>query len=102
MEMMSEVSRTALEATDLKELLERIVRYIHERFPLEIVAIVLYDEEREEFVQTANAGTLLAAPAERWPASMGVIGRCIRSGMTQIVPDVSLDREYIAVAERVT
>jgi|SRR5215212_6178667 len=102
MEMMSEVSRTALEATDLDELLHRIVRYIHERFTLEIVAIVLYDEERGEFVQTANAGTLLAAPAERWPVSMGVIGRCIRTASTQIVPDVTRDPEYLAVSERVT
>jgi diguanylate cyclase (GGDEF)-like protein len=101
MEMMSEVSRTALEATDLRELLERIVRYIHERFPLEIVAIVLYDAEREEFVQTANAGALLAAPSERWPATMGVIGRCIRHGMTQIVPDVTRDRDYIPVSDRI-
>src|SRR5258706_8613227 len=31
MEVMSEVSRTALEATDLGELLQRIVRYVHER-----------------------------------------------------------------------
>jgi diguanylate cyclase (GGDEF)-like protein len=41
MEMMSEVSRTALEATDLRELLDRIVRYIEERFPLQRAAIVL-------------------------------------------------------------
>jgi diguanylate cyclase (GGDEF)-like protein len=39
MEMMSEVSRTALEATDLRELLDRIVRYIYERFPLDRVSI---------------------------------------------------------------
>lgn len=41
MEMMSEVSRTALEATDLRELLDRIVSYLEERFPLERAAIVL-------------------------------------------------------------
>lgn len=41
MEMMSEVSRTALEATDLGELLQRIVRYVHERFAVELVAIRL-------------------------------------------------------------
>jgi len=102
MEMMSEVSRTALEATDLRELLERIVRYIHERFPLELVAIVLYDRERDEFVQTANAGALLAAPSERWPASLGVIGRCVREAQTQIVNDVRDDPEYIPVNDRVT
>jgi diguanylate cyclase (GGDEF)-like protein len=39
MEMMSEVSRTALEATDLQELLDRVTRYIQERFPLISVSI---------------------------------------------------------------
>src|ERR1051325_3767220 len=33
MEMMSELSRTALEATDLDHLIERVVAYIKERFP---------------------------------------------------------------------
>jgi diguanylate cyclase (GGDEF)-like protein len=41
MQMMSEVSRTALDATDLGELLQRIVHYVHERFPVELVAIAL-------------------------------------------------------------
>jgi diguanylate cyclase (GGDEF)-like protein len=40
MEMMSEVSRTALEATDLQELLDRVTHYIRERFPLLSVSIV--------------------------------------------------------------
>jgi diguanylate cyclase (GGDEF)-like protein len=102
MEMMSEVSRTALEADDLDELLDRIVRYIHERFPLELVAIVLYDDERHEFVQITSAGQLLVAPANSWPASGGIIGRCIRTGQTQIVLDVSRDPEYITVNSRAT
>ena len=49
MEMMSEVSRSALEATDLDDLLDRIVRYIESRFPLDRVMIVL---GREEAVHT--------------------------------------------------
>jgi len=49
MEMMSEVSRTALEATDLGELLDNIVRYVLERFPVERVSILLRDV-------TASAG----------------------------------------------
>lgn len=48
MEMMSEVSRTALEATDLAELLDRIVRYLEEHFPLERAAIVLGPAEAEQ------------------------------------------------------
>jgi len=43
MEMMSDVSRTALEAKDLGELLDRIVRYVAEHFPVERVSITLRD-----------------------------------------------------------
>src|SRR5437762_11464174 len=58
MEMMSEVSRTALEATDLTELLDRIVRYVRERFAVERVSINLRDAG-------AHAGeTTLESPFE--------------------------------------
>ncbi|MEA2336100.1 MAG: hypothetical protein QOE82_107 [Thermoanaerobaculia bacterium] len=43
MEMMSEVSRTALEAEDLGDLLDRIVRYVARNFPVERVSITLRD-----------------------------------------------------------
>jgi len=43
MEMMSDVSRTALEANDLGDLLDRIVRYVAEHFPVERVSITLRD-----------------------------------------------------------
>jgi len=51
MEMMSEVSRTALEALDLQELLDRIVEYVHERFPVQQVSIAFADMRA-----TAGAG----------------------------------------------
>ncbi|HUP59337.1 MAG TPA: diguanylate cyclase [Thermoanaerobaculia bacterium] len=101
MEMMSEVSRTALDATDLRELLDRIVRYIHDHFPLEIAAIVMYESSRREFVQTASAGDIFVAPATRWTIDDGIIGRCIRTRQTQIVPDVAADAEYLKVNARV-
>jgi diguanylate cyclase (GGDEF)-like protein len=47
MEMMSEVSRTALEAVDLQELLDRIVHYVHERIPVRLVSIVLAETYAE-------------------------------------------------------
>jgi diguanylate cyclase (GGDEF)-like protein len=43
MEMMSDVSRTALEANGLGELLDRIVRYVAEHFRVERVSITLRD-----------------------------------------------------------
>jgi diguanylate cyclase (GGDEF)-like protein len=58
MEMMSEVSRTALEATDLGELLENVVRYVLEQFPVERVTITLRD------ISASAGGTASATPAE--------------------------------------
>lgn len=100
MEMMSEVSRTALDATDLQEVVRRIVGYIRERFPLELVSVVTYDEGSEEFVQAASAGTISAAPATRWSVHDGLIGRAIRTRSTQLVEDVATDPEYVSVNER--
>ena len=97
MEMMSEVSRTALEATDLEELLERVTRYIHDRFPLELVSIVMVDPARNEFVNMVTTGDAFVEPAQRWPIDLGAIGRCVRSRATQFIPDVSADPEYVMV-----
>src|SRR4029078_5969522 len=38
MEMMSELSRTALEATDLDQLIARVVAEMKERFPIDVTA----------------------------------------------------------------
>lgn len=97
MEMMSEISRTALDATDLDGLIERVVRYIHERFPVAFVAIVLHDAAREEWVQKAHAGVFDIEPDTRFPVTRGVIGRCIRRGLTQVVRDVRADEDYLPI-----
>lgn len=101
MEMMSDVSRTALEATDLDELLDRVVRYVHDRFPVEIVAILIHDPDRREFVQRAHAGDVFLSRGSRFPLSAGIVGRCIRTGKMQLVPDVGDDPEYLLVNPRV-
>jgi len=97
MEMMSEVSRTALKATNLDGFLNRVARYIHECFPLEIVSILLHDAERGQFVAAAYGGTSFAKRGERWPVARGIVGRCIRQAKTQIVPDVKSDSDYINI-----
>jgi diguanylate cyclase (GGDEF)-like protein len=100
MEMMSEVSRTALETTDRQELLDRIVDYVHARFPVEHVAILLYDAERKEFEQTAYAGAFDTPKGSRW-GTLGVIGRCVARGQTELVLDVTSDPDYVAINEAV-
>ena len=101
MEMMSEVSRDALEATNLDEFMQRVVDYVHARFPLEIVSIRLYDHERQEYVRAADAGKVFSGGRDRWPISDGIIGRCIRTGATQIVMDVRSDPAYIPTRDNV-
>ncbi|HEV7923530.1 MAG TPA: diguanylate cyclase [Thermoanaerobaculia bacterium] len=63
MEMMSEVSRTALEAIDLRDLLARIVRYVHERFPIGRASILLVEGEARKPVEAATAGLPPASDA---------------------------------------
>ena len=101
MEMMSEVSRHALQAKDLNAVLQRIVTYIHEHFPLVFVTIVMYDPEKQECQQSAGAGDV-AVEAHRWPASRGVVGRCKGAGTTPHVPDVDSDPDYIPANPLVT
>jgi diguanylate cyclase (GGDEF)-like protein len=62
MEMMSEVSRTALEANDLGELLDNIVRYVHEQFPVERVTIALRDTSASAGQTTSENPAQLAVP----------------------------------------
>lgn len=102
MEMMGEVSRTALEATDLNELLGRVVSYIQERFPLEFTAIVMHDARASDLVHAAHAGNVGDGHAERWSIDRGVVGMCVRSGQTMLIPDVSLEPSYIRLNPRVT
>lgn len=102
MEMMSEVSRTALQSTDLQTILQRIAGYIQQHFPLEFVTIVLYDSEHDELEQAAIAGDQTALTSERWPASTGITGRAVRAMATQLVTDVGSDPDYIPANQRVT
>lgn len=97
MEMMSEVSRTALETTDLHELLDRIVEYIAAHFPIELVEILLHDEEASEYIEAAFAGDIMpVSKGVRWPMTKGIIGRCIASRRTQLVLDANTDADYVS------
>lgn len=97
MEMMIEISRTALQATNLSEFLERVVRYVYDRFALEIVAILLYEADREIYRATAAVGQIYGTPDQELPVANGLVGRCIRTGTTHVVLDVKTDPEYVSV-----
>jgi diguanylate cyclase (GGDEF)-like protein len=99
LEMVSEVSKAALDAGQLDPLLQRIVDYVHAHFPLATAAILLVDEEYGEFEQTAHAGGVLQRVplGTKWTFDQGVVGRAIRTGEPQLVPDVGADPDYVDV-----
>ena len=99
LEMVGELGRVATDAGELGLLLDRVVGYVHARFPLLLAAILLVDAEGREFGQTAFAGKLIpqARRGRRWPVTTGIVGRAIRTGETQLVADVGTDPDYLAV-----
>ena len=69
MQMMSELSRTALEATDLDQLIARVTAHIHERVPIDVTA-TLGDVDATE---TTFAGNALSVPIVHHGATLGVL-----------------------------
>lgn len=95
-EMLSEVSRLAMEATDLPEILESVVHYIAEKFPVEIGSILLLDETGSKFVVEVYSGELeLHTPGDDWVIDIGVCGRAVRTGEPQLVDDPGDDPDYV-------
>jgi diguanylate cyclase (GGDEF)-like protein len=98
LEMLSELSRLALDASDLGIMLDRVVAFVHEQFGLTASAILLLNEAGDRFELAAAAGETMrnAMISTSWPL-VGVVGRAITSGATQFVPDVNEDSDYIVV-----
>ena len=99
MQTLSEVSRAALEEDDLMRLLHRVVDYVADRLDVAVASILLVDEGVERFVAEVAAGDLeLRTPEGRddWPVTVGVSGRCVRTGEPQHVADVGADPDYVA------
>ena len=102
LEMVGEISKAAMDAGELDLLLDRVVHYIHDRFPLLLVSILLADREADEFRQSAHAGEIrpVTAHGSRWPLTAGVAARALRLAEPQLVPDVSADPDYLKVNDR--
>ncbi|MEO8504512.1 MAG: sensor domain-containing diguanylate cyclase [Acidobacteriota bacterium] len=98
MEMLSQVSRVALEEENLSELLQSVVRYIAERLPVGVASILLVDATCENFVTEVCAGDLVLVPPNGsavWPVTMGACGRCARTGEAQLISDTANDFDYL-------
>jgi diguanylate cyclase (GGDEF)-like protein len=99
MELLSQISRVALEEDDLEQVLEKVVTFLRERMPVTIASVALLDETGRRFETEVSAGELLSNLTARdagWPISEGVAGRCVREGKPQLVTDVHGDPDYLA------
>lgn len=99
-EILSEVSRTALEAEDLWSLLDRVVSFLHERFDV-TVAVVLLDDGGQTMRLAARVSDwpIEDPVGTRWRVEEGVIGRACRTGEIQYVADVTQDPDYVQLVQ---
>lgn len=97
LEMLSEISRTALEETDIRGVLVRTSEYIHRNFEVEVVSILMHRRDEGTYEETAHAGTSTAEIGTTLPVTSGIAGRAIRTAETQLVIDVRSDPEYYEV-----
>jgi diguanylate cyclase (GGDEF)-like protein len=96
-EILAQVSHEALQGDTLEAVLQAIVDCATRRLPVTIASIILLNDEGTHFVQEVWSGRLdLQLPGDLpWPVTVGVAGRCVRSGETQLIADVQSDADYV-------
>ncbi len=98
----SQVSQQLYTLLDPLRLLHQTARSVYGVLGREAVYVYLADEDRQtiRIVAHAEAAPNLQPPEDlAFPITAGVVGRAIRTGQTQIVPDVRDDPDYIAIEE---
>lgn len=97
LELMSEVARTAVQSDQLSEVAHRIASYVQQRFALEFCSILLASDDGEALIASAFAGHHALQPFDGlgWSITRGIVGRALRTGTPQFVPDVTADPDYV-------
>ena len=92
------ISREALQGDDLDALLQGLCDCLVAELPVAIASVILLDEANAYFVHEVYSGELTLSPlvAGDWPVSKGGAGRCVRTGVAQLITDVDLDPDYVA------
>ena len=102
LQLLSDVSRAAVQPGRLGEVLNRIARFVHARFPRAWVSISLLDETgRWLKVEAWASRRKPPAPlGTRWPVSKGVCGRAVRTRQPQHVLDPAGDPDWVVFGGR--
>ena len=96
-EILAQVSRDALQADGLQDVLQRIVDCLVARLPVAIASIILLDDAGTRFVQEVWAGDLALEGIDDlpWHVTVGAAGRCARTGKAQLIANVQSDPDYV-------
>jgi diguanylate cyclase (GGDEF)-like protein len=92
------ISRGALQGASLDSLLQGICDCLVAELPVEIVSVLLLDDGNGHFIHEVYSGEFTQSPlavAGRWPISIGAAGRCVQLGRPHLIPDISIDPDYV-------
>ncbi len=92
--VLQQVAQVVNRRLELQPLLEEVVHQVGEVLGYPVVEILLI--EGDELLRRAATGTDVAVPV-RMPLNTGVVGRVARTNRPSLVPDVSIDPDYIDV-----
>jgi diguanylate cyclase (GGDEF)-like protein len=92
------ISREALQGASLDSLMQGICDCLVTELPVEIVSVLLLDDDNKEFVREVYSGEFTESPLAvpgRWPITVGAAGRCVQLGRPHLIPDISIDPDYV-------
>jgi GAF domain-containing protein/anti-sigma regulatory factor (Ser/Thr protein kinase) len=99
-DLMSLINRIGQELTatlDQQGLMRKVVNAIHDSLGYETVSILLLDESGLNVAVQAFASSMAGFEVPEgytFPITKGVVGRAMRTGETQLVPDVQRDPDF--------
>ncbi|GMU64839.1 MAG: hypothetical protein AMXMBFR36_11130 [Acidobacteriota bacterium] len=104
LELLAQLSRTALDAEELEPALQRITERLRERFDLLMCSVYLVDSHRPrlELKAISTRIPMPLAPMGHLPLSSGIVGRALHLRRAQLVLDVRADSDYVALFPEAT
>ena len=104
LEMLADLSRSALEAEELEPVLQRVTEKLRDRFDFLWASFYYLDPQRPrlELKAIATRPPLAGPDSDSTPVSRGIVGRAIHLRRAQLVLDVRSDPDYVAVFPQTT
>src|SRR5258705_568869 len=97
MSLINNISQELTATLDLPGLMRKVVNAVHTLLGYKAVSIMLLDENGQTVTVEASMSTIEGGGIPEgfvYPITQGVVGRAIRSGETQLVPDIAEDPDF--------